>query len=86
MISLASFAVKVDAFGLSIELVGTMLCIRHTRTKVQPIQPVEDRIERRLRVPLDVGIVDPQDHRARVVAGVQPVEDKGPGAADEDIQ
>jgi hypothetical protein len=62
-----------QALGLAILLVPS---------KIQPAQPVEDGIERSLRIALDVGIVDAQDHRAAVVAGVEPVEDERARAAD----
>ena len=45
--------------------------------QIQPVQPVKDGIERRLRVALDIRVVNAQDHRAAVTARVQPVEDEG---------
>jgi hypothetical protein len=58
------------------------LAILFVPTQIEPAQPVEDGIERRLRVAFDVGIVDAQDHRAAIVARVKPVEDERARAAD----
>jgi hypothetical protein len=44
--------------------------------------PVEDRLDRRLGRAGLVGILDPQQELAAVVAGEQPVEQRGARAAD----
>src|ERR1700683_3823268 len=44
--------------------------------QIQPVQPFEDGIERSLRVALDIGVVNPQDHGAALVARIEPVEDE----------
>ena len=48
----------------------------------QPAQPVEDRLQRLLDVPLLIGVVDPQDELPAVLPGQQPIEQRGPHAAD----
>ena len=53
--------------------------------QTQPFQAVENGIERRLRVAIDIGIVDPQYHRAVVAARVQPVENERPGTSNVQI-
>ena len=50
--------------------------------ELQPLQAVEDRGNRRLGRPLAVGILDPQQHLAAVLLGVEPVEQRGAGASD----
>ena len=50
--------------------------------EVEPSQAVENRGERGFGVAFHVGIVDAENHGATVVAGVEPVEDEGTGAAD----
>ncbi len=54
-------------FGLAILLVPS---------EIQPAQPIENGIERGLRVALDVGVVNAQDHSAAVVTRVEPVENE----------
>ena len=44
--------------------------------------PVEDRVDRRLGRARLVGVLDPQQELAAMVAGEQPVEQGGAGAAD----
>ena len=66
----------LEPLGLAILLVPT---------KIQPAQPVEDRIERCLGIAFDVRIVDAQNHGAAVAAGIKPIENKGPRAADMQI-
>src|ERR1017187_1280091 len=58
---LRGFPMHRRALGLAILLVPS---------KIEPAQPIENGIERRLRIALDVGIVDAQDHRAAVMARV----------------
>ena len=50
--------------------------------EVEPAQAFEDRSHRGFGVALDVGIVEAQDHRPALVAGVEPVENEGARAAD----
>ena len=50
--------------------------------ELQPFQPVEDRRDRRLGRALAVGVLDPQQHLAAGLLGVEPVEQRGAGAAD----
>ena len=69
-------SVELPAFGLPVTLIPA---------EIQPFQTVEDRIERSLGVAFDVGVVNPQDHSALIVPGVQPIENEGPRAADVEI-
>ena len=72
-----------DGFGISLmqgQALG--LAILLVPAQIEPAQPIEDGIERGLRIALDVGIVDAQDHGAAVVAGVEPIEDERARAAD----
>jgi hypothetical protein len=64
---------QITALGLAIKFIPAEL---------QPVQSFINGIERRLRVALDVGVVDAQDHRALIVTHVEPVENKCPRAAD----
>ena len=50
--------------------------------EAQPAQALEDGLDAGVGVALDVGVVQAQDHRAAVVASIEPVEDEGAGAAD----
>ena len=43
----------------------------------KPAQSLEDRLNAGVRVALDIGIVEAEYHGAPVVAGIQPIEDKG---------
>ena len=67
---------QLAALGLPVEFVPA---------QIQPLQPLVDRIERFLGIPLDVGVVDAQDHSAAVAAGIQPVKNERPGAANVEI-
>ena len=51
----------------------------------QPMQAVEDRLQRLLDVPLLVGVVDPQNELAAMLPGEQPIEQRGPDAANVQI-
>ena len=57
------------------EAVG--LFVLFVPTEIEPAEAFEDGIEGRVGVAADVGIVDAEDHRAAVVAGIQPVKDVG---------
>ena len=48
----------------------------------EPFQPVQNRRNRRLGGTLAVGILDPQQHLAASLLGIEPVEQRGPGAPD----
>ncbi len=48
----------------------------------EPFQPVQDRSNRGLGRALAVGVLDPQQHPAAEFFGVQPVKQRGAGAAD----
>ena len=50
--------------------------------QAQPAQPLENRIDRSVGVALNIGVIEAQDHRPAVVAGVEPVENKRSGTAD----
>ena len=61
------------------------LAILFVPTQIEPLQALENRIERGLRIALDVGVVNAQDHRPVVVPGVEPVENEGSRAANMQI-
>ena len=67
---------KIEPIALAVELVPA---------EVEPVEPVEDRVHRSLRVALDIGIIQAQHDRAAVVARVEPIENEGAGAADVQI-
>ena len=64
--------VKIEALGLLVFFVPV---------ETQPAQPLEDGLHAGVGVALDIGVVEAQHHRAVVVAGVEPIEDKGARAA-----
>ena len=66
-------AVQRQTFGLPVLLVPA---------EIEPAQTFENRIERGFGVALDIGIVDAQDHRPAVVAGIKPIEDISARAPD----
>ncbi len=60
-----------DDFGrFPVQLQALRLAILLVPAELEPVQPVEDGIERSLRIPANVGVVDPQDHRPVVPACV----------------
>src|ERR1700722_12820667 len=69
-------AMQIATLGLRVLLVPI---------QIEPLQAVENRIERRLCVAIDVGVVDAQNHRAAVTARIQPVKNEGPGASNVQI-
>ena len=79
----AFFEDFVGCAGMQIEALA--LAVEFIPAELEPVEAVEDGIERLLGVAFDIGIVDAEDHRSGVVAGVQPIEDKGPGAADVEV-
>ena len=48
----------------------------------EPFEPVENRVDRRLRRAFAVGVLDAQQERAAEMLGVEPVEQRRPRAAD----
>src|ERR1700722_9915996 len=50
--------------------------------EAEPFEPVENRIDRRLRRPLAVGVLDAQQELAAEALGVEPVEQRRARAAD----
>jgi hypothetical protein len=59
--------VESDAVRLTIKLVPA---------EFEPLETFVDGIERDLRVPFEVSIVDAKNYRAAMVASVEPVEDE----------
>ena len=66
-------AVQGEAFGLLVLFVPG---------ETQPAQSFEDGLDAGVGVALDIGVVQAQHHGSVVVAGIEPIEDKGAGAAD----
>ena len=66
-------AMQIKAFGLLVLFVPV---------ETQPAQSLEDGLDAGLGVALDIGVVDAQHHGSAVVAGIEPIEDKGARAAD----
>ena len=64
---------EIEAVGLAVELVPAQF---------EPLETFVNGIERGLRVPFDVRIVDAQNDDAAVVARIEPVENKRASAAD----
>ena len=58
------------------------LLILFVPAEIEPAQAIEDRVDAGVGVALDVGIVQAEDHGSLVMAGVEPVEYEGAGAAD----
>ena len=50
--------------------------------ELEPIQAIEDRRNRRLGRALAVGVLDPQQHLAAGLFGIEPVEQRGTGTPD----
>src|SRR5690606_18791369 len=48
----------------------------------EPAHPVEDRLDRILRRARLVGVLEPQEEAAAVAPGIEPIEQRGPRAAD----
>lgn len=55
---------------------------RFIAAQAEPVQPVEDRGDRFLGRAGAIGILDPQQELAAMMAGEQPVEQGGAGTAD----
>src|SRR5258708_7680639 len=67
---------------LARQIQGIRLGVLFIRGKLEPLESVEDGIERLLRIALNVRIVDAQNHRAVVMACIQPVENECSRTAD----
>ena len=66
------FAVQFQTLGLLIFFVPV---------QPEPFQALKDGLHRRLGIALDVGVVEAENHGSAVMAGIKPVENEGPGAA-----
>ncbi len=64
---------KIQALGLFVLFVPV---------ETEPLQAFEDRGEGGVGIAFDVRVVDAEDHGSFIVAGVEPIEDEGAGAAD----
>src|SRR5207253_3320748 len=63
---------KIQALGLFVLFVPV---------ETEPLQAFEDRGEGGVGIAFDVRVVDAEDHGSVIVAGVEPIEDEGAGAA-----
>ena len=70
------------ALALEIGAVVAALFAGLVPIQPQPVQPVEDDLDGFGRVARVVGVLDAQDEFAAGVPGVEPVEERGAGAAD----
>src|SRR5579862_5212903 len=70
---LCYLAMQGSAFGLFVLFVPA---------ESQPLQAFENGVDRGVGIPLHVGVIQPQNHRSAIPAGVQPVENEGASAAD----
>ena len=76
-------ALGEDGFGLpAVQGKAFGLLVLFVPVETQPAQALEDGLDAGLGVALDVGVVQAQDHGAVIVAGKEPIEDKGARAAD----
>ena len=72
-----------DGVGdLAVEREALGLLVLFVPAEIKPAQAIENLIYARLGVALDVGIVEAEDDGSSIVAGIEPVEDEGAGAAD----
>jgi hypothetical protein len=72
-----------DGVGdLAVQGQALRLLILFVPAEIEPAQAIENRIDAGVGIALDVGIVEAEDHGSFVMAGIEPVEDKGAGAAD----
>jgi hypothetical protein len=67
--------------GSAVQFSTLGLFVFFVPTQAEPFQALKNRVDRSVGVALDVGVVEPQDHRAAIPAGIQPVENKGASAA-----
>ncbi len=76
-------ALGEDGFGLlAVQGQAFGLLVLFVPGETQPAQSLEDGLDAGLGVALDIGVVEAQHHGSVVVAGIEPVEDEGAGAAD----
>ena len=80
-IGVASREQLVSDFGMTVRA-RELEHGRFVTAQAQPLQPVENRLDRRLGRAGAIGILDPQQVLAAMVAGEQPVEQRGAGTAD----
>ena len=66
---------------LAVQVQALRLLVLFVPVEAQPAQPLKDRLHAGVGVALNVGIVQAQHHGPAVVASIEPIEDKGPGAA-----
>jgi hypothetical protein len=75
--------VEHGAGGLGVPFVARRLAHRlAVPAEAEPSQAVEDRLRRLRRRAGAVGVLDPEQEAAAEVAGMQPVEERGPRTAD----
>ncbi len=76
--------VQIDrqALALQIGSVGAALAWPFVPVQTQPLHGPQDRGVARFAAALLVGVLDAQDERAALVARIEPVEERGAGAAD----
>ena len=83
--------VTVIGFAAGEQLLGDLAVARGAAELVddvavpiepEPFQPVQDRGDGRLGRSLPIGVLDPEQHLAAALFGVQPVEQRGAGASD----
>src|SRR5581483_6761058 len=77
--------IQVEAFGLPIRTVRTAGVWPFVPVEAEPPEIAHDRALRFARRPLGVGVLDPQDERAILIAGEQPVEERGARVADVEL-
>jgi hypothetical protein len=76
-------ALGEDRFGLlAVQGKAFGLLVLFVPGETQPAEALKDGLDAGLGVALDIGVVQTQDHGSVVVAGIEPIEDKGAGAAD----
>ena len=69
---IGDLAVQREALGLLVFLVPA---------EIEPAQAIENGVDAGFGVALDIGVVEAEDHGSSVMAGIEPVEDEGAGAA-----
>jgi len=70
--SLGDLAMKREALRLFVLFIPA---------EIEPAQTIENGMDTRFGIALDVGIVEAEDHRSAIVAGVEPVENECAGTA-----
>src|ERR1700722_4384053 len=72
-----------DGVGdLAMEAETLRLLVFLIPTEIEPAQTFKNRVDRGVRIALDIRVIEAENHGSTVVAGVEPVEDESPGAAD----